>query len=115
MYGDMMYCNNCGKPFMDVWRGHDTRTNRKLLSNCPHCKSCLVLNGSQFIENYETRAPNQHSNTILYKHIKQLYTKYCSKATKRIVNRPSDVFLTVKEIANFKKHFLNTSSPKVYI
>ena len=129
-----MYCNNCGKPFMDVWRGHDTRTNKKVLSNCPHCKSCSVLNGSQFIENYETRAPNQHSNTILYKHIKQLYTKYCLTWKARY---PSDVFVTTKEQANFHRHFLihlafscgitfdemaaalsvfnNTSSPKVYI
>ena len=95
-----MYCNNCGKPFMDVWRGHDTRTNKKVLSNCPHCKSCSVLNGSQFIENYEKRAPNQHSNTILYKHMKDLFLIWYD--TKK-VSKPAKIFLTKAESDNYNE------------
>lgn len=112
MYGDMMYCNNCGKPFMDVWHGHDTRQNKKLLSNCSHCMSCSVFNASQFIENYEKHAPNQHSNTILYKHIKNLFETW---AVSWWASEQEEVFLTKKEQENVRKNLAILSSPKVYI
>ena len=104
MYGDMMYCNNCGEVFMDEWRGHDTRTNNRLISNCPFCDSCSCLNASQFIERYEKRVrQNMYSATAFYKHIKGLYMKYCLTWKAKL---PADIFLTKKEKENFRKHFL---------
>ena len=104
MYGDMMYCNNCGKPFMDVWRGHDTRTNKKVLSNCPHCKSCSIINASQFMEEWKNNNgrinanQHRHSASIFYQHIKRLHEKWLKTW---VFIKPSPVFLTKKESANF--------------
>jgi hypothetical protein len=72
MYGDMMYCRNCGKIFKDTWRLRDTRTEQ-VLTNCPFCKSCSTINASAFIEKYEKAGGE--SNGGKYKTMKQIYEK----------------------------------------
>ena len=40
----MLYCKNCKKIFKDTWTNHDTRTNNKLMTNCPFCISNNIIN-----------------------------------------------------------------------
>jgi len=98
MYGDMMYCETCGGLFMDVWRLHDTRVEKQLLSNCPKCMSMHTMNADAFIEKYEEQdTQNRYSYTVLYNHLKRVQKEFHQK--KYMVSHP-DVFLTVKEKQN---------------
>lgn len=98
MYGDMMYCKTCGELFMDVWRHHDTRTEKQLISNCPNCLSMHTMNADAFIEKYEGQdTQNRYSYTVLYNHLKKYQHDF--HQTKYMVVHP-DVFLTVREREN---------------
>ncbi len=98
MYGDMMYCKNCGNAFKDCWRGHDTRKENLLISNCPKCYSKHTMNADAFIEKYEAQdTQNRYSYTILYNHLKTLEEKFDLCRQK---DRLPDIFLTKQEKIN---------------
>jgi hypothetical protein len=98
MYGDMMYCKTCGNVFKDCWRGHDTRTESLLLTNCPSCLSMHTMNANAFIEKYEKQGQlNQYSYTILYNHLKILSADF--RLYIYNIDLP-DVYLTKKEREN---------------
>ena len=49
MFGDKMYCMNCGKIFRDTWTPHNTRTDN-IISNCPFCMCMHTINASVLLE-----------------------------------------------------------------
>jgi len=97
MYSDIMYCKTCGILFMDCWRGHDTNTERLLITNCPSCRSMHTMNVDGFIKDYEQSHRTEQykaSYTILYNHLKHLRNVYIHNKKPILLD---DIYLTRKE------------------